>query len=153
MKKKKSSGRLQSGRYKVQGGSFSPSIFGNNIAIQAYRLMLKKMNLPIPPLVIGASPDLSKVTKNLAQRSRDKLLQACAASKKDEALFGNELIFRKYFPEALLVFAYITMTKGVYLTTKDRLLIEEAIAVEKTKAKFYTTARMRKQRTMQLNHL
>lgn len=153
MPKKDSSGKLQSGRYKIQGGSFSPSIFGNNYAVQAYRLMLKELKLEIPPLTLGASPDLSKITKNMAQRNRDKLLECCSAGKKDEALFAQELIFRKYIPEALLVYAYIMMTKGVYLRTKDRLLIEEAIAVEKQRAKFYTTARMRKQRVMQLNHL
>ena len=151
--RKKSQPKLQMTKYRIQGGSYSPSIFGNNVAVVAYRLMLQVLKLPVPPLVIGESPDISKITKNLAQRNRDKLLKCCEAGKKDEALFGDELIFRKYYPEALLVYAYITMTKGVYLRTSDRLLIEEAIAVEKRRAKSYSTARMRKQRTMQLNHL
>ena len=61
-------------------------------------------------------------------------------------------VLEKYAPDAVLVFAYITMTKGIYLTTKDRLIIEEAIALELRSAQ-YLVARMRKQRIMQLNHL
>jgi hypothetical protein len=152
-KRKSSSGPLESGRYEVRSGSFSPSIFGNNVAVQTYRLILQKLKITVPPLVIGATPDLSKITKNKAQRSRGLMLECCEASRKDKTLFHEFLVYGKYFPEALLVYAYITMTKGVYLTTRDKLLIEEAIAIEKSKAKTFTTARMRKQRSMQLNHL
>ena len=67
-------------------------------------------------------------------------------------IYKGGLVLEKYAPDAVLVFAYLTMTKGIYLTTKDRLIIEEAIALELRSAQ-YLVARMRKQRIMQLNHL
>jgi hypothetical protein len=150
----KMSGRRkkESGRYPVHGGSLSPSIFGTTVSIQSFRLMMKVLKKPMPPLILGLTPDLSKVSKNLVQRNRGKLLESCEVKKEIREVYRGGLVLEKYAPDAVLVFAYITMTKGIYLTTKDRLIIEEAIALELRSAQ-YLVARMRKQRIMQLNHL
>ena len=146
-------GKKQTGRYIMQGGSLSPSIFGTTVAIQSFRLMMKVLKKQPPPLILGLTPDLSKISRNIVQRNRGKLL-ACAEVKQKSVreFYKSDLVLEKYAPDALLVFAYITMTKGIYLTTKDRLLIEEAIVIEKKQAKLLTSF-MRKQRIMQLNHL
>jgi len=144
--------KKESGRYPIHGGSLSPSIFGTTVAIQSFRLMMQVLKKPMPPLILGLTPDLSKISKNLVQRNRAKLLEACEVKKEIRDVYRGGLVLEKYAPDAVLVFAYITMTKGIYLTTKDKLIIEEAIALELRSAQ-YLVARMRKQRIMQLNHL
>ena len=144
--------KKESGRYPIHGGSLSPSIFGTTVAIQAFRLMMQVLKKQPPPLILGLTPDLSKISKNIVQRNRGKLLAACEVKKQVREIYKGGLVLEKYAPDAVLVFAYLTMTKGIYLTTKDRLNIEEAIALELRSAQ-YLVARMRKQRIMQLNHL
>jgi len=150
----KMSGRVkkETGRYPIHGGSLSPSIFGTTVAIQAFRLMMQVMKKPMPPLILGMTPNLSNVSKNLIQRSKGKLLESCEVRKDIREAYRGGLVLEKYAPDAVLVFAYITMFKGIYLSTKERLIIEEAIALELRSAQ-YLIARMRKQRIMQLNHL
>lgn len=140
--------------YAIQGGSWSPSIFGNNQAIQAFRLMVEVLDKPMPPLILGMSPDFSVFTKASVQKNKKKMLAVCEVkNRRDREYFNDELVFQKYDPSALLVYAYFMMTKGAYLTTKDRLLIEQAIELERNNAKFFSTPFLRNQRAMQLNHL
>jgi hypothetical protein len=148
------SGRVkkETGRYPIHGGSLSPSIFGTTVAIQAFRLMMQAMKKPMPPLILGMTPNLNNISKNLVQRSKGKLLEACEVRKDIRDAYRGGLVLERYAPDAVLVFAYIAMYKGVYLSTKEKVIIEEAIALELRSAQ-YLIARMRKQRVMQLNHL
>ena len=144
--------KKESGRYPIHGGSLSPSLFGTTVAIQSFRLMMQVLKKQPPPLILGLVPDLSKVSKNLIARNKSKLLKVCEVKDSIRDFYKGGLVLEKYAPDAILVFGYILMTKGIYLSTKERMIIEEAIVIELKNGQ-YLTGRMRGQRVMQLNHL
>ena len=132
--------------------SFSPSIFGSNHAITALRLFYDIMDIEMPPYIPGMRPDMSGISKAKLTKNRNKLWKRCIASKQERKNYPHDLVDMKYIPQALLVLAYLFMYKGVYITTRMRYQIMDAIEIEKAAIK-YMQAGQKKQRRMQLNHL
>ena len=127
--------------------SYSPNLFGTRVAMMMWERMAKILDYGEDPYVLGMKPDLSRIPKSRITRNRKKRLKAIAFKGKQ----GNVL---DYNSEGLLILAWLSMSKGISMSSSFRDLVQLAINQEREELKKSNVRGYnKKQRTAQLNRM